>query len=509
MAIVRENVWTGVNSAGGTTLTITTTGSVSGRLLIAVVTKDDDDAITATGWTLVSGASGAITNSHRNNVYWRVGAGETSFSFTGDSEQWAGTIIELTGADTATPENDSTVSSAASATPNVATLTPSVDGCYILTGFGCDDDDTPFTLDSYVTSLPSPHPNHISNTGNGTCGQSLGDKIQTTAEATGALTHGMAASEGWTAFTLAVNPTNDIIIDTNLSSLSITTNVATISLNVDIPTNLLELAITTNTAAIAGSISAFVYQIDKLLLLEPALRIPHKQPLGPVKIDWRNTITKGLAFCYVVRGRTAYDLVGKRVGLVDTPLELPIEVDSDGQYVNFRDATDVSVYFSDWNRNVTPTSGFTFWGRYKWDSTTTTSVGGNVIALGGDTFMQLTMSLPYNADTGHWLSFNYVNGTAQFTTLTAIDQEIVNISVSSNNSDDTNLDGYKNGKLEVIGSIDYTGQNWTSGAVTIGKNDVAHNAHGNWYAGYIFARQLSHEEQLSLNADPYQFLIPA
>lgn len=86
-------------ATGATSLTITKpTGLTVGDLMVAVIGKDDDPAITGPGdWTEVRGGTGTITG---NDHSWWLGykvadAGDvaaSNFQWTGDAEDWSGTI---------------------------------------------------------------------------------------------------------------------------------------------------------------------------------------------------------------------------------------------------------------------------------------------------------------------------------------------------------------------------------------------------------------------------------
>ena len=122
------------------------TGVASGDLMIAIIAKDDDDAITGVpeGWNdLQLTAAGTAA---RFNAYYKVAGGSepSSYTWTGDSERYFGVILRLVGI--RTPEIDiSAIVEGNDLTP----IAPSVDTVWpnalIIQAFGADDDDVPYT----------------------------------------------------------------------------------------------------------------------------------------------------------------------------------------------------------------------------------------------------------------------------------------------------------------------------------------------------------------------------
>ena len=54
--------------------------------------------------------------------------------------------------------------------------------------------------------------------------------------------------------------------------------------------------------------------VDEVMLREPNLLVPGKRPVGPVKIDWNNTVTNGMVFCAInVPGGHFIDLVSGKL----------------------------------------------------------------------------------------------------------------------------------------------------------------------------------------------------
>lgn len=168
-------------------------GFSAGDLLVAFISKDDDDAIIKpAGWTDIELNS---TDANRFNSYYRIAeAGDTNWSWTGDNEEWYGVILRYTGQDTSAPFYDSGFATG----DGVASIDcPSVAYVDLPTGslciqcFGCDDDDTPYTTSGSL----SERFNGVSSIGSGTCGAAGGDKIISGTDSTGIATFTMDAAD--------------------------------------------------------------------------------------------------------------------------------------------------------------------------------------------------------------------------------------------------------------------------------------------------------------------------
>jgi len=143
-----------VKVASGTSITAPIPiGWAVGDLLIAYITKDDDDTITPpAGWTLIQNAVGGTAC--RIWVGWRIAeAGDTEWTWTGDSEGYYGVILRYKGHDPTTPIKASDSATDSTQYP----IAPSVNfenlnaGSLVLQVFGADDNDIPYTVPSQLT----------------------------------------------------------------------------------------------------------------------------------------------------------------------------------------------------------------------------------------------------------------------------------------------------------------------------------------------------------------------
>jgi hypothetical protein len=173
-----------------------------GNILVATLSRNTgvDDIATPTGWTkLFSSIHGSAVSA----VFYRVaGTSEPSFQvFTSStSQKWAGGIVEYSGQDTTTPINQSASGTGLDAAPVSPTITPSVDNCEIIAGFGTNNQVT-MTVEGTLTQRWNQQ-----TTGGGAVGTAGGTLTQTTAAATGALTHTLGSSQDWFAYTIAIAP---------------------------------------------------------------------------------------------------------------------------------------------------------------------------------------------------------------------------------------------------------------------------------------------------------------
>lgn len=134
------------NSGSGTSLVITKpTGTAVGDLLVAVIGKDDDPAITGpsntNAWTVERAGTGTATgNDHSWWIGWKVvtsdDSGLSSFTWTGDSETWSGTISCFTpgNSNPALEEISTAVLRENDATPISNTITAATAGNLLIGG---------------------------------------------------------------------------------------------------------------------------------------------------------------------------------------------------------------------------------------------------------------------------------------------------------------------------------------------------------------------------------------
>lgn len=205
MSIAYQNNSTAVVGTDQTSITINVPTSFSaGDLLIACVAKDGYHAMTLpTGWTSIqAGATGATAYF---SVSYRIAeAGDTSWTWTGISEQWVGAILRYTGQDSSTPIHASGKSAAASTTPTApdVSYTSLLPGSLTLQCFGAKTSCVPYTTPTQLTERYS----HISNESYlGSCGSAGGDK---TISGTGNTGTGVFTMDGfyyWVGVTVVIN----------------------------------------------------------------------------------------------------------------------------------------------------------------------------------------------------------------------------------------------------------------------------------------------------------------
>lgn len=121
----------------------------AGDLYIAIISKDDDPAITAPSGGNWQEAFPQATDGTgiRHGVWWKIGEDKgggneaASYTWTGDSEEWAGEILHITGFDAAAPINQvGTPATGASGVPVSPTVTPTVGDSLVLRTAGIDTD---------------------------------------------------------------------------------------------------------------------------------------------------------------------------------------------------------------------------------------------------------------------------------------------------------------------------------------------------------------------------------
>ena len=145
----------------GTSITIPIpTGWSAGDLLIAYVTKDDDNNTTPpVGWTELHDIPGSTAMNLW--VGWRIAVlGDTEWTWSGDSEDYYGVILRYTGHDPDYPiHNSGCTGSAATASaiaPSVAFGDPDplTAGSLVLQVFGADNPSKsyPYTFPGQLTS---------------------------------------------------------------------------------------------------------------------------------------------------------------------------------------------------------------------------------------------------------------------------------------------------------------------------------------------------------------------
>lgn len=202
MAVSVVNTWTGVLDSNGTDVVVNVGSITENNTLIAVISKDDDVALSSvpSGWIQIIGLES--NNAMYLEVYKKQATASepASYTFTGDSEKYIATIMELGASDYSTiAVSVSNVGS--DSTPISPTITPATDYSIVISGFGSDGYDPTISLDGQLTE--------VVNTFAGTSDSSatsmaIGYLVQSSAGSTGTFTHSLSSSEQWVAFTITV-----------------------------------------------------------------------------------------------------------------------------------------------------------------------------------------------------------------------------------------------------------------------------------------------------------------
>ena len=201
MAVVYQNKSeTKVGANNANCIISAPAGFSVGDLLIAVVIKDGNGAITRpAGWTQIQADSSFVAI----DVSYRIAqAGDMNWTWTGASEEWYGIILRYTGHDPSTPIHASGKadgSDDAPTAPSVAFTDLEV-GSITLQVFGQDGNYTPYTTPGALTERF----NDASSMGTGTCGGAGGDKSASGTGSTGTAVFGTASFRLWIAVTAVI-----------------------------------------------------------------------------------------------------------------------------------------------------------------------------------------------------------------------------------------------------------------------------------------------------------------
>ena len=180
-------------------------GVAEGHLMLSIIGKDDDFAITPPGgWNAIVTDDDGTTVRFRADWKEAGGAEPDDYTFTGDLEEWVGAILRITGHKVGDPINVAAVATGNSSTPTCPDVTTWADGCEIIRAFAADDDD--ITVDS---GYPASHDGifvNESSSGTGTCSAGAAKTTQATKGATGTAAFSLTLAEGWVAATIAITP---------------------------------------------------------------------------------------------------------------------------------------------------------------------------------------------------------------------------------------------------------------------------------------------------------------
>jgi hypothetical protein len=259
-----------------------------------------------------------------------------------------------------------------------------------------------------------------------------------------------------------------------------------------------------------------ILAVDEVWLREPRLLVPGMQPLGPVKIDLNNPLTRELNGLFMPRmGHNFIDIVNNTfpslksgsVVITENGLAVSCAGSAVTQFtridkynlvsamtiavaVSITSLANYSALMSCWNTNIT--SGWEFRGG---DGAT----DGNMccIRLGataGEGYLNtiIASSAALAAGDRHKIvAVSYVDATVDGPAYMYVNGKQIETK-----------DGYGTG----------TGNQGSpsTGSLRIGQRaDYATDLNGQIHAAWLWGRALTNSEHLSLATDPYQFLIPA
>lgn len=176
MAVEYQNKFEDNTYAGTTFPMSAPDGFSAGDLFIAIVTKDDDPAITIPeGWTIIQEGAGADPQCYFSVAYRIAEVGDTTWNWTGDNETWYGVILRYTGQAESGFIHASGKADGDSATPTA----PSVDftdleeGSIAIQCFGQDGNRVPYDEAEYIIER------YIGGvSGSGGCGGIGGEKAR-------------------------------------------------------------------------------------------------------------------------------------------------------------------------------------------------------------------------------------------------------------------------------------------------------------------------------------------
>lgn len=201
---------------GGTTTTTSTTvtkpaGTVSGDLLIALVTNGSAGSAPSTvpsGWTLA--ASSSISTTLWAGVYTLIAGGSepANYTWSGFTDSCAGSMICVSGADTTTPVAAFRAQANTNAHPACNSITAPVADCLIVAGVGTDDNqlitDASWACATNPTSLTER--TDLLSSGGVDTASALATAPQTVTGATGNFTATLAGTRDNISFLLAIQP---------------------------------------------------------------------------------------------------------------------------------------------------------------------------------------------------------------------------------------------------------------------------------------------------------------
>lgn len=288
-------------------------GSVSGETLLFCQEVDTSVLNPDTDFTSIqSGTSGAPDI--RMQAYYRIIGGSESTPYTGmtsTSGAKMGVMIRLSNAHASSPINTSSSNTGTSVSPAGSTITPSVNNCLLLAFFAADDDDA-----SVDTGYPSGWTGVFNQDTEEGVDSTFGMAYleQSTAAATGTITwtNGLALSEEWIAFLIAIAPAAaaNTTVDIPLSDKSKVAYAPSIAAGKTITVPLTTKARTALTPAVAAGKQVTVPLISKgKVAYTPDLQLIVTVGLvNKGKVAYTPTISHGVSIAVplVNRGKVAY-----------------------------------------------------------------------------------------------------------------------------------------------------------------------------------------------------------
>ena len=248
--------------------------------------------------------------------------------------------------------------------------------------------------------------------------------------------------------------------------------------------------------------------VDEVMLREPNLLVPRKKPVGSVRVDFSNTITKGLKSCLPFNPATKfYDIASMQQWVPASGFNW---MTGKGYFGYGGLSTDVNNYIK---------------------STLTNSVMGLVddVTIHARVFQNtdpLSNNVLFGLNSTTYSDWAYVDLNVADQVRCSVGNSFTSSAAHSSNyflNKESTFDvmvGSSTSSIKKVWTdnlidINTTGQDTTIASETIGLSRVDDQTTSNklfggfWVFFCAWDRHLSEAERLSMNADPYQFLIPA
>lgn len=233
---------------------------------------------------------------------------------------------------------------------------------------------------------------------------------------------------------------------------------------------------------------------DEIWVREPRLMVPGQKPMGPVRIDTRNSLADGLGHYYPLNergGSVAHDIVSGANGTISSGLVY------EKDYLKWPDTT---------TRSITVSSG--------------SKLGGNVLTLFLDFILDGVLSYTPVMFTNHGGTlFYFQEGVVDYVWIANVNSgtggggvgnRVTSVLVANGGSGVHFAQRINMGTL-ITGAAGGTPETpTTGGAFKFGGYGNEWNFSGKVFAAGIWPqRALTPSQAVALLRDPYQFLIPA